>query len=362
MGQRSLWCCMQESGPRSSLQTQLVVWRGRSSACSKREVMNLCVPCLPACLHWCLCACNCAYLHACSLNYVSAEVFYLPDAWWHATLNRGLTIGYGTKPTWFNKNFTSTRSAGHNVGVAGVLRHNPGDTLAAFHRDQQSSNIVRFIYRPNLAGLTSVLDVLHARAEAEMRRDAARRQRLGEDDSSIRGPAAVVAAVCHCIAAVGLEVRPFQEPLALREKLAESWVRFWHTCLLTRVACMPTRMSPQPCLQTYLYMSACLHTYVHTHDHTHMSTHITRVYTCMHVCLCTCVHTFTHAYAHDPWSGGRRATTLPAPCASRSLVLQAALLEGDGTARKTPSVWTDRDTFRTPGNFLNPGCVIKSHL
>lgn len=91
------------------------------------------------------------------------EVFYLPDAYWHATINRGdFALGYGTKPSWFNADGAHFR---HGSGMA------PGDVMAAMSRNSQPTNLPQILSEGNLAKLANFENLLLERTSVEMERD-----------------------------------------------------------------------------------------------------------------------------------------------------------------------------------------------
>jgi len=126
------------------------------------------------------------------------DLLYLPDAWWHATLNRGdFSLAFGTKPTWFNTEFKKAGSVD--------ARYNKGDVIASETVKKQSTALALKIEKA-----TTVKDLSQlATLVIDATRQELSRERVSPNDRdrSRAGGNAVAAAATLCIAAKGLERR-----------------------------------------------------------------------------------------------------------------------------------------------------------
>jgi hypothetical protein len=126
------------------------------------------------------------------------EVFYLPDAYWHATINRGdFALGYGTKPAWFN-------AAGNNY-KGDYQEETPGDAIARASRDIQPTNLPESLKGANITKLTRFENLMLERAYRDMERG--RKVSFLDRARPVAGPTVGTAAASLCIMAESIRHR-----------------------------------------------------------------------------------------------------------------------------------------------------------
>ncbi|CAK0895712.1 unnamed protein product [Prorocentrum cordatum] len=136
------------------------------------------------------------------------EVFYLPDAWWHATINHGdFALGYGTKPAWFNADSRNFHGK--------YMAESPGDVIAQKSRNSQPTNLPEILVAGNLTKLTNFENLILERASADVERD--RKTALLVGARPVAGPNVGTAAASLCIMAENILHRRDPQPNQLQE-------------------------------------------------------------------------------------------------------------------------------------------------